>query len=272
MMNTSAAMPMMIISGNASRKPTPRVAKPRIVRITKMIAIVMLKFSASLAWSFTNGMESFFTSQMISGPRNQPQPPIQPVTKAPSKADRCANMAHWRSSAVGGAPAGGGVPADAGGVTDSGGTLIANLPQSSDGTGRDKTLVACTPRVKHRAARGRSRCRAFGRDQMFHGLCAGAAGEHTRFQKRFRNTQMRRQNALEYRAEIGGRVHVAVLVKLARPDTRPIAGHSSTAQRAAREEHRTAGTVIGAAGTVDVRGAAELGGDDHECAIPRLSH
>src|SRR5574337_358784 len=77
-------------------------------------------------------MVSFFTSQMISGPRNQPQPPTQPVTRPPSSADRCANMAHWRSSVLG-VPAGGGVPADVGGVTDSGGTLIAYLPQSSDG-------------------------------------------------------------------------------------------------------------------------------------------
>ena len=38
------------------------------------MASVMLKFSASLPWSATNGMVSFLISQMISGPRKQPPP------------------------------------------------------------------------------------------------------------------------------------------------------------------------------------------------------
>lgn len=42
----------------------------------------------------------------------------------------------------------------------------------------------------------------------------------------------------------------------------------SAVQRAAGKEHRTAGAVIGAAGAVDVRGAAEFGGDDHDRAPP----
>ena len=55
----------------------------------------MLKFSASLPWSLTNGMVSFFTSQMISGPMKQPQPPPNaPVSRPPSSADKCANIAH----------------------------------------------------------------------------------------------------------------------------------------------------------------------------------
>src|SRR6185312_11559425 len=99
-------------------------------------------------------MVSFFTSQMISGPMNQPQPPIQPVTRPPSSADKCANIAHWRSSAVG-APAGGGcAPAgdeDVGGVTDSGGTLMAVLPQTVvDDTDRAVTLALSGAPVKRR--------------------------------------------------------------------------------------------------------------------------
>src|SRR6185312_6205413 len=108
-------------------------------------------------------MVSFFTSQMISGPRNQPQPPTQPVTRPPSSADRCANMAHWRSSAVGTPAGGGGAPAgdeDVGGVTDSGGTLMAVLPQTVvDGPRGDSRPVrgACqapsTAAENHAAAR-----------------------------------------------------------------------------------------------------------------------
>src|SRR5690348_16661003 len=60
---------------------------------------------------------------MISGPRNQPQPPTQPVTRPPSNADKWANIAHCRSSALG-TPVEDDV-AEGGGVTDSGGTLIS---------------------------------------------------------------------------------------------------------------------------------------------------
>src|SRR5690348_227829 len=185
MMNTSAAMPMMIINGPAIRKPMPSVAKPRIIRITKMIATVMLKFSASLAWSFTNGMVSFFTSQMISGPMNQPQPPIQPVTRPPSSADKCANIAHWRSSAVGAPAGGGGAPAgdeDVGGVTDSGGTLMAVLPQTVvDETDRVVTLALSGAPVKrlYWANTSCTRCQVDRR--VYRAACAGRCrGEDAR--------------------------------------------------------------------------------------------
>src|SRR5690606_10175649 len=48
------------------------------------------------------GRVSFFTSQMISGPMKQPMLPAQPdVRMPPTSAERCANIAHWRSSAPG---------------------------------------------------------------------------------------------------------------------------------------------------------------------------
>src|SRR3546814_4546174 len=63
---------------------------------------VKLKLSASWPWSSTNGIASFLTSQMISGPMKQPMLPAQPeVRMPPTSADRCANIAHWRSSAPG---------------------------------------------------------------------------------------------------------------------------------------------------------------------------
>src|SRR3546814_2315629 len=78
---------------------------------------VKLKLSASWPWSSTNGIVSFLTSQMISGPMKQPMLPAQPeVRMPPTSADRCANIAHWRSSAPGvpdatGGGSGGGVAA-----------------------------------------------------------------------------------------------------------------------------------------------------------------
>src|SRR5690606_20131750 len=64
------------------------------------IATVMLKLSASLAWSSTKGMVSFFISQITNGPTKQPMLPAQPaVTRPPTIADRCANIAHCRCSA-----------------------------------------------------------------------------------------------------------------------------------------------------------------------------
>src|SRR5579859_8140839 len=67
-------------------------------------------------------MVSFFTSQITSGPIKHPQPaPSEAVSKAPSKADRCPNMAQVRSSAGTSPPMG---SLGGGGTTDSGGTLI----------------------------------------------------------------------------------------------------------------------------------------------------
>src|SRR5690606_21983783 len=100
MVNTSQASPTRIISGPVSRMPIPSVSRVSTNSTKKMIATVMLKFSASLAWSSTKDMVSFFMSQITSGPMKQPMLPAQPaVTMPPASADRCANMAHWRSSA-----------------------------------------------------------------------------------------------------------------------------------------------------------------------------
>src|SRR5699024_2268233 len=80
-----------------------------------------LKLSASLPWSSTKGMVSFLISQTISGPMKQPQPPpMAPVTRAPSRADRWASMPQVLASAgtalVPGSAAGGGGGMLSGGV------------------------------------------------------------------------------------------------------------------------------------------------------------
>ena len=77
-----------------------------VTRISTMLAIsrVMLKFSASLAWSAAKGRVSFLISQMISGPTMLPMPPVN----RPASEDRWPNRPHWRSSALG-------VPEGAGG-------------------------------------------------------------------------------------------------------------------------------------------------------------
>src|SRR3546814_757223 len=115
MVNTSQAMPMMIHSGIAITSPMPRVSTASRNSTKNAMPTVMLKLSASLPWSSTNGIVSFLTSQMISGPMKQPMLPAQPeVRMPPTSADRCANIAHWRSSAPGvpdatGGGSGGGV-------------------------------------------------------------------------------------------------------------------------------------------------------------------
>src|SRR5687768_9169600 len=97
--STSAPMPTTSMIGTVSNAPMPSVAKVRISRIRKIADTVILKFSASLAWSATKGMVSFFISQMTSGPRKKPQPPTADVSRPPASADRWANIAHCRSSA-----------------------------------------------------------------------------------------------------------------------------------------------------------------------------
>src|SRR5690348_15102853 len=90
-------------------------------------------------------MVSFLINQMISGPMKQPRPQSPPVTRPPSRIDRCANSAHWRSSWLGvavepigsgggtGSPEGGG-----GGTTESGGTL---MPGSFDDAGLSPVMA-----------------------------------------------------------------------------------------------------------------------------------
>jgi hypothetical protein len=117
--STRATIPMMNISGNVSTAPMNSVSTVRIHRIRKIAEMVMLKFSASLAWSSTKGIVSFLTSQITSGPMNEPQPPNAPVNSAPAIADRCANIAHCRCSALGASEGGGGAGA--------GGGVIASL-------------------------------------------------------------------------------------------------------------------------------------------------
>src|SRR5690348_5276861 len=107
------------------------------------------------------------------------------------------------------------------------------------------------------------------RYQLFHRLCRSLVGQHPGFEQRLRNAELRREDALEYRAEIRGGVRVAVVIELAAADTGPSTRDPPAPQRAAREEHGTAGAMVGAAGAVDVRGAAEFSGDDHDGAIPR---
>ena len=66
------------------------------------MATVILKLSASLAWSLTKGMLSLLTSQITKGPMKQPMLPAQPeVRMPPISADKCANSAHCFSSALG---------------------------------------------------------------------------------------------------------------------------------------------------------------------------
>src|SRR5688572_3595022 len=106
MTNTSAVTPMISISGTVSNAPTPRVMTVRTISARKAMETVMAKLSASFAWSLTKGMVSFFISQMTSGPMKKPMLPAQPdVRMPPRSADRWANIAHCRSSALE-APAG----------------------------------------------------------------------------------------------------------------------------------------------------------------------
>src|SRR3546814_7825586 len=89
MVNTSQAMPMMIHSGIAITSPMPRVSTASRNSTKNAMPTVMLKLSASLPWSSTNGIVSFLTSQMISGPMKQPMLPAQPeVRMPPTSADR----------------------------------------------------------------------------------------------------------------------------------------------------------------------------------------
>ena len=92
--STSQAMNTSRPSGAVTITPMPKVTRVMRNRITPTISRVMLKFSASLAWSLAKGMESFLTSQMTSGPTMLPTPPVN----NPVKADRWPNSAHCRSS------------------------------------------------------------------------------------------------------------------------------------------------------------------------------
>src|SRR5690606_37617096 len=165
-MNTSAARPTSSMTGTAIRKPMPSVKIPSRSRISMIADRVMLKFSASLAWSSTKGMVSRFISQMISGPRKQPMLKAQPaVTRPPSRADRCANIAHCRSSAeipLAGVSGGGG-----GGAWTVGSSVISLPSRPVDGAnGRapphapdsipsfDRSI---RPRHGHRAHQDRAR-------------------------------------------------------------------------------------------------------------------
>jgi hypothetical protein len=94
MVNTSQPIQTTTASGQAMITPRPKVTMVSSNSTNRMMATVMLKFSASLPWSSTKGMVSFFTSQMISGPMKQPQPNHTLVSTAPASADKCANIAH----------------------------------------------------------------------------------------------------------------------------------------------------------------------------------
>src|SRR5262249_42531471 len=63
------------------------------------------------------------------------------------------------------------------------------------------------------------------------------------------------EQALEHRAQIGGRLEVALLVQIRLLEARPIGQHATALERAAREERDRAGAVVGALGAVDAGGA-----------------
>ncbi|MNW04931.1 hypothetical protein D3C71_2010980 [compost metagenome] len=74
MVSTSQARPTAIITS------TPISTRVRMPPMIMPMITVMLKFSASLPWSATKGMVSFFISHTTSGPSRVPKGTIKPTS------------------------------------------------------------------------------------------------------------------------------------------------------------------------------------------------
>src|SRR3546814_15977773 len=72
MVTINQTRPITIQSGTTTTKPSPSVTSANTHNETQTMNTVILKFSASLPWSSTNGMSSRLISPTTNGPSTKP--------------------------------------------------------------------------------------------------------------------------------------------------------------------------------------------------------